>query len=668
MNVDIRPAAEEERVAFNEAHHAGGLNAKFVNSDAESLKQTYSGPTGIFETMEQREVLSHIDVVLNVIARHLAGSTLEGSTVLDIGAGTGVFETFFAKAVGAHGRIIACDISQGFVDIMSERFAGAPNVMPLLSTPRSVGQDDAIGPNSVDCVFVCDVYHHLEYPRTTMRQVHRLLRPRRGRLFVIDFYRDPQKMVTHAPQWALDHLRADKDVYVEEIVSCGFRLVEDVDKSSCFKENYLLVFEPIGEVLPATPVQDELPDDIAEDLQRSVTEDAAVFDGSNGSFAARGRGQEELVQSFCDNVEAEFAGMQEPMNSAGIDQPLSPSPEDLVGVKVVKNVPYLQEGPLIIDKHCLDIYVPCGYKVSDGQQKALPVYFHVHGGGWKRGDRSYAFYGAPSVCRFMSKHGGYVSVAPSYRLGAFPYFVRDVAAALKWTIANIHQHGGDPSQLVLSGHSAGGHIIALLMLDPTSYGLSREDLASVHNVVFLSGVYSLYSPLGHRPSNWKNWFFRKRYVAISFGQDANIIDRASPSFVAVALGATLPSSVQVPKKSSCFLSSCFSSSASSAVALPGIALPPTATGSYPQPRVDKRHVVSCRVLVCNASLDGGLEEDGSVFAQLLHSLLPPDSSTASATSSGRRPVVEYKVMAKTNHASICWNQDSLQAVLDFLQK
>eukprot|EP00494_Astrolonche_serrata_P017542 UN17727 len=69
--------------------------------------------------------------------------------------------------------------------------------------------------NSVDVVFICDVYHHFNYPNTIMTDIKRALKSD-GYVFVIDFLRDPKVMWSHEPQWVLDHVRAGKEVFQKE--------------------------------------------------------------------------------------------------------------------------------------------------------------------------------------------------------------------------------------------------------------------------------------------------------------------------------------------------------------------------------------------------------------------------------------------------------------------
>ncbi|WP_353216814.1 alpha/beta hydrolase [Sandarakinorhabdus sp.] len=105
----------------------------------------------------------------------------------------------------------------------------------------------------------------------------------------------------------------------------------------------------------------------------------------------------------------------------------------------------------------LDVWAP------SGSAAALPVIVFFYGGSWKSGDRSgYGFAARALAAR------GFVVVVPDYRLVPqvrWPAFVEDGAAAVRWTVANIAVHGGDPARIAVMGHSAGAHIALLLALD-----------------------------------------------------------------------------------------------------------------------------------------------------------------------------------------------------------
>jgi len=91
-------------------------------------------------------------------------------------------------------------------------------------------------PNSVDRAFVCDVYHHFEYPQRSLASIYSALRPG-GELIVVDFERIPGV----SRDWLLDHVRAGKETFRAEIEAAGFEFVEEVEISK-LEENYVLRF------------------------------------------------------------------------------------------------------------------------------------------------------------------------------------------------------------------------------------------------------------------------------------------------------------------------------------------------------------------------------------------------------------------------------------------
>ena len=87
---------------------------------------------------------------------------------------------------------------------------------------------------------------------------------------------------------------------------------------------------------------------------------------------------------------------------------------------------------------------------------------------------------------------GYLVVVPDYRLVPeveYPEFLVDCAEAVRWVLRNSAEHGGDPTLLVLAGHSAGAYNAAALALDPAWLGAERQAIAGV---IGLSGPYDFY--------------------------------------------------------------------------------------------------------------------------------------------------------------------------------
>jgi ubiquinone/menaquinone biosynthesis C-methylase UbiE/intracellular sulfur oxidation DsrE/DsrF family protein len=156
-----------------------------------------------------------------------------GQTVADIGAGTGLFTRLFADAVGENGRVVAVDIAQKFLDHIatSSREAGLKNVETVLCTVDST----ELPPDSVDVAFICDTYHHFEFPAKTMASLRQALKPD-GRVIVIDF----KKIPGVSSDFVMGHVRAPQPVFESEIVAAGFLKTREV--TDLLAENYLVEF------------------------------------------------------------------------------------------------------------------------------------------------------------------------------------------------------------------------------------------------------------------------------------------------------------------------------------------------------------------------------------------------------------------------------------------
>lgn len=141
------------------------------------------------------------------------------------------------------------------------------------------------------------------------------------------------------------------------------------------------------------------------------------------------------------------------------------------------DVPYV---PGAGDARRLDIYRTTG-------PTPAPVVVFVHGGYWKSGHRSgYAALG-------QSLHDqGFVTVLIDYRMFpkvTYPAFVEDCVAACNWIHAHIGEYGGDPNRMVLAGHSAGTHLVAITLLDDTFRKQLTFDPMSLAGLALLSGPY-----------------------------------------------------------------------------------------------------------------------------------------------------------------------------------
>ena len=144
----------------------------------------------------------------------------------------------FARVVGPSGMVYAVDINPDMMEHVARKAAekGLVNLRTVVCTDTSVN----LPPSSVDMIFICDTYHHFEYPISTMRTIRRALRPG-GELVLVEFTRESGA----SRQWVMDHVRAGQSVFTDEITAAGFELIE-VHDVPFLRENYVLRFRKAG--------------------------------------------------------------------------------------------------------------------------------------------------------------------------------------------------------------------------------------------------------------------------------------------------------------------------------------------------------------------------------------------------------------------------------------
>jgi ubiquinone/menaquinone biosynthesis C-methylase UbiE len=144
-----------------------------------------------------------------------------GSTVVDLGAGTGTLLKELSLAVGPAGRVIAEDIHADFLDRAREhvKTAGLDNVDFVLGTEV----DPKLPAGAADVVVVLDAYHHFDYPERMLAAIKRTLRPG-GRLAIVEYHKKRGAMEI-APDFALTHIRAGAEQVVLEVEAAGYKLL-----------------------------------------------------------------------------------------------------------------------------------------------------------------------------------------------------------------------------------------------------------------------------------------------------------------------------------------------------------------------------------------------------------------------------------------------------------
>lgn len=145
--------------------------------------------------------------------------------------------------------------------------------------------------------------------------------------------------------------------------------------------------------------------------------------------------------------------------------------------QIERNIPYISkdEKDTYRAERCkLDVYYPTN-------KKDFPTIVWFHGGGLTGGEKD-----IPE----QLKNKGVAIVTVNYRLSpkaTNPSYTIDAAEAVAWTLDNIHEYGGNPELIFVSGHSAGGYLALMLALDKSYLDRYGKDADKIKAYFPISG-------------------------------------------------------------------------------------------------------------------------------------------------------------------------------------
>lgn len=184
-------------------------------------------------------------------------------------------------------------------------------------------------------------------------------------------------------------------------------------------------------------------------------------------------------------------------------------------LKVQRAIPYAEPKN---ERQMLDVYAPT-------KGKNLPVVVWVHGGGWRRGDRT-DMQKKPQA--FVDR--GFVFVSISYRFVpsvTVNDISGDVAKAIRWTHDHAKNFGGDPNTIIVMGHSAGAQLAALVCTDDRYLKAEKLPLSIIKACVPVDGdTYDV--PLQIKTVEEK----RAKSYRMTFGDEASQKNLSSVTHVA----------------------------------------------------------------------------------------------------------------------------------------
>jgi len=187
--------------------------AKEANRDYET-QEDRAKMVGRLESPARLAILQPAELVERL-------GVVRGSTVVDLGTGTGNLLKDLSQEVGSDGHVIAEDIFPDFLERARDRARTAKlvNVQFVLGTET----DPKLPDGAADLVIVLDAYHHFDYPEKMLAGIKRGLRPG-GRLAIVEYHKKRGSMEV-SPDFALTHIRAGAEQVVQEVEAAGYRLL-----------------------------------------------------------------------------------------------------------------------------------------------------------------------------------------------------------------------------------------------------------------------------------------------------------------------------------------------------------------------------------------------------------------------------------------------------------
>jgi len=185
------------------------------------------------------------------------------------------------------------------------------------------------------------------------------------------------------------------------------------------------------------------------------------------------------------------------------------------GTQIIEDLEYVSDGGA---SQSLDIYLPPSSEKGDALR---PLVVYIHGGGWRSGSKNDWH---PSFRDLLEN--GFAVACISYRLttkAPWPAQIHDSKAAVRWLRANAEEYKFDPNRIGVWGHSAGGHLAALIGTSGDVKELEgsegKTDISStVQAACNWSGPTDFTMAINEENPKWQ--FLRKLVIELLGGEEA----------------------------------------------------------------------------------------------------------------------------------------------------
>jgi acetyl esterase/lipase len=185
------------------------------------------------------------------------------------------------------------------------------------------------------------------------------------------------------------------------------------------------------------------------------------------------------------------------------------------GIGIKRDISYKGKSPNI--RNFLDVYYP------KNTETPKDVLVFIHGGSWNSGKKdTYWWLGKNMASKNVVSVIINYSLSPESQYEAMAY---DCSAALKWVKDSIETYGGSPARIFVMGHSAGGHLAALINNDPRFF--KKAGILNPIRAVILNDGFGLdmFEYLNAAKKNKQTESFLN-----TFSKDVNLWKTGSPMF------------------------------------------------------------------------------------------------------------------------------------------
>lgn len=167
------PPAAHQHAAHQHGSHRHGFHKDF--SDAQAFSASFDHP--------ERDAWQQPEALLDLM--HIQ----PGTTVVDLGAGTGYFVARLSRRVGPTGRVLALDVEPNMVGFLQRRARdqNLPNVEARLVQPS----DPALPPASASRILIVNTWHHIDERPQYAKKLAAALDPT-GEVWIVDFTLEAQ--------------------------------------------------------------------------------------------------------------------------------------------------------------------------------------------------------------------------------------------------------------------------------------------------------------------------------------------------------------------------------------------------------------------------------------------------------------------------------------------